>query len=370
MSFHRHYNTNTFQNMNRQQPQTQDTLHNLVTNTNNIINIQSQIITNLNSNVFNLTRMVYNLENQIVNIQSTLNNHYINRNRSEVETRTQTQTPLIPQELPSFNRVPDIPTSTASNINLPNNTNIPSNNTSNTTIPLNTNSTSIPSNNTSIPSNLSNIQSNVRYLPQRASPTSSTLFDNILDDIFFGSNPPSRRTVRPRRFPEIMEVTYSVDNRPSRRLVDLFRTINNEQSSDNLITTHETIRRNTEVYTYSNENNDIIDNENNDINDNENNNLENSNNENYTLDRESNVETCVICQEPLEEGCIMRKIKKCNHSFHMHCLDIWLERKITCPTCRADIRENNDSEDPTESNNEDNLESQQEQETTLQSRTI
>ena len=37
-------------------------------------------------------------------------------------------------------------------------------------------------------------------------------------------------------------------------------------------------------------------------------------------------------------GNLIRKIKKCNHKFHMQCVDIWLENKITCPTCRTDIR--------------------------------
>ena len=82
------------------------------------------------------------------------------------------------------------------------------------------------------------------------------------------------------------------------------------------------------------------------------------NEEDNQPDTHLNSETCVICQEPLEEGCIMRKIKKCNHSFHMHCLDIWLERKITYPTCRADIREDNSLEDANNTNEESNLDSE------------
>ena len=339
MSFHRYYNT--FQNMNRQsQSQNQDELHNLISNTNNIVNIQSQVITNLNSNIVNLTRMIYNLENQLVDIQNTLNNNH--RNRADPEIATQTDA----QELPSFNRIPNNTTShSSSNVN---NLNEQSNVTNINLTNNQTNQTSaniIPNRRSQISQN---IQSNLRYLPPRSSQTTSNLLDNLLDDIILGSPPPSRRTVRPRRYPEIMEVTYSVDSRPSRSLVDLFRTINNEQPPDNLITTHETISRNTEVYTYSNANN-------------------NDNNDNDEAS-EDTVETCVICQEPLEDGCIMRKIKKCNHSFHMNCLDIWLERKITCPTCRADIRENDNSNDRTELN-EDTSESEGQGESST-SRTI
>ena len=211
MSFHRYYNT--FHNMNRQQSQSQDDLHNLVTNTNNIINIQSQVITNLNSNIVNLTRMIYNLENQIVNIQSTLNN----------QSRNTADSTALPEDLQSFNTRPNNTTSTTGNTT--NQTNL-SNRSNQTNLSNRSNQTNRP--NINLTPNLSsqnNIQSNLRY-PTNNSLTSSTMFDNIIDDIIFGSSPPSRRTFRPRRYPEVMEVTYSVDSRPSRSLVDLFRTIN------------------------------------------------------------------------------------------------------------------------------------------------
>ena len=350
MSFHRFYNN--YPNVNRPpQQHTNDELYSLVVNTNNIINIQSQVITNLNSNVVNLTRMVYNLENQLVNIQSTIDNNRLSSNVSVNQANLRNNT--------SFNRIP------GSNINTippPLNINTIPPPTFNTTAPSNSNITTPESNiNTIPPSNLniatpSNLRNNI---------TSRTtgLLDNILDDIILNS-PIPRRSVRPRRYPEIMEVTYSVDNNPPRSLVDLFRTINEEQTPDNVITTHETITRNTEVYTYSRDdvevgsndvevgsndvevgsNDDDVGSNDDDVGSNDvevgsndvevgSNDVEVGSNDDQDRDR------CVICQEPFEDGCIMRKIKKCNHSFHMNCLDTWLERKITCPTCRCDIRE-------------------------------
>ena len=64
---------------------------------------------------------------------------------------------------------------------------------------------------------------------------------------------------------------------------------------------------------------------------------------------------CVICQEEISGPCILRKIKKCGHKFHLSCLDKWLENKITCPSCRADIRLNINE------NNEENNEEDQDE---------
>ena len=316
MSFHRFYNN--YPNVNRPpQHHTNDELYNLVVNTNNIINIQSQVITNLNSNVVNLTRMVYNLENQLVNIQSTIDNNRLSSNLSvnQANLRNNTSFNRIPGS--NFNSIPPPPPLNINTIPPPSSFNTTTSNSNiNTTAPSNSNR--IPPPSTHTPS--SNLRNNI---------TSRTtgLLDNILDDIILNS-PIPRRSVRPRRYPEIMEVTYSLDNNPPRSLVDLFRTINEEQTPDNVITTHETITHNTEVYTYSRENTE-------DTNDDQ-----AGSNDDQAESNDLDRDRCVICQEPFEDGCIMRKIKKCNHSFHMNCLDTWLERKITCPTCRCDIRQN------------------------------
>ena len=54
---------------------------------------------------------------------------------------------------------------------------------------------------------------------------------------------------------------------------------------------------------------------------------------------------CSICRENIENGNIIRKIKTCNHMFHMTCIDRWFERHITCPHCRYDIREGVEGEE-------------------------
>ena len=65
------------------------------------------------------------------------------------------------------------------------------------------------------------------------------------------------------------------------------------------------------------------------------------------IDEATSVETalvtqddnCAICQEEIGEGQEMRTIDHCNHTFHQHCIDIWFQRNVRCPTCRHDIRD-------------------------------
>lgn len=49
--------------------------------------------------------------------------------------------------------------------------------------------------------------------------------------------------------------------------------------------------------------------------------------------------TCTICQEPINNNDIVRKITSCQHTFHIGCIDRWFEEHINCPVCRLDIRE-------------------------------
>lgn len=60
-----------------------------------------------------------------------------------------------------------------------------------------------------------------------------------------------------------------------------------------------------------------------------------------TLESYNNTEerVCSICQSPYTEGTIIRKISHCNHFYHHHCLDQWLENNTKCPECQYDIRE-------------------------------
>ena len=50
-------------------------------------------------------------------------------------------------------------------------------------------------------------------------------------------------------------------------------------------------------------------------------------------------DNCAICQEEIGEEQEMRTIDHCHHTFHQHCIDIWFQRNVRCPTCRHDIRD-------------------------------
>ena len=47
---------------------------------------------------------------------------------------------------------------------------------------------------------------------------------------------------------------------------------------------------------------------------------------------------CAICQDTIAVGNIVRKLRGCNHIFHIDCIDTWYQRSVLCPTCRHDIR--------------------------------
>ena len=59
-------------------------------------------------------------------------------------------------------------------------------------------------------------------------------------------------------------------------------------------------------------------------------------------------DNCVICLTPLSESIKKGKeitTTKCNHSFCEDCLNTWLKRERSCPTCRAKIKDFEFSED-------------------------
>jgi hypothetical protein len=62
--------------------------------------------------------------------------------------------------------------------------------------------------------------------------------------------------------------------------------------------------------------------------------------ENYieTYDEPNNQDNCTICQSNFQTGDIVRKLRGCNHYFHVDCVDRWFENSVICPVCRYDIR--------------------------------
>ncbi|KAJ6332659.1 hypothetical protein OIU77_008675 [Salix suchowensis] len=43
---------------------------------------------------------------------------------------------------------------------------------------------------------------------------------------------------------------------------------------------------------------------------------------------------CAICLSEFEEGEGIRVLGRCNHGFHVHCVEKWLSSHSSCPTCR------------------------------------
>ncbi|XP_044478411.1 RING-H2 finger protein ATL54-like [Mangifera indica] len=46
---------------------------------------------------------------------------------------------------------------------------------------------------------------------------------------------------------------------------------------------------------------------------------------------------CSVCLNEFEEDETVRLLPKCNHAFHISCIDTWLSSHINCPMCRAFI---------------------------------
>ncbi len=44
--------------------------------------------------------------------------------------------------------------------------------------------------------------------------------------------------------------------------------------------------------------------------------------------------TCSICQEDPKYGDLIWHLVACNHIYHKSCIEPWVERSTTCPTCR------------------------------------
>lgn len=46
---------------------------------------------------------------------------------------------------------------------------------------------------------------------------------------------------------------------------------------------------------------------------------------------------CAVCLSELGEGEKARILPKCNHGFHMECIDMWFHSHSTCPICRSPV---------------------------------
>ncbi|ONK66000.1 uncharacterized protein A4U43_C06F3150 [Asparagus officinalis] len=46
---------------------------------------------------------------------------------------------------------------------------------------------------------------------------------------------------------------------------------------------------------------------------------------------------CAVCLSELSEGEEVRLLPKCNHGFHVECIDMWFHSHSTCPVCRTSV---------------------------------
>ncbi|KAG6414832.1 hypothetical protein SASPL_122206 [Salvia splendens] len=68
-----------------------------------------------------------------------------------------------------------------------------------------------------------------------------------------------------------------------------------------------------------------------------------------SLDSEEGDDDCTICLKRIEAWHNVRELNKCEHAFHVDCLDSWIDRGgDTCPVCRARLvsREVGHGKDP------------------------
>lgn len=52
----------------------------------------------------------------------------------------------------------------------------------------------------------------------------------------------------------------------------------------------------------------------------------------------SSASGCAICLMDFSEGDKIRVLPKCNHRFHIGCIDKWLLSHSSCPTCRNRVK--------------------------------
>ncbi|KAG6494173.1 RING-H2 finger protein ATL5-like [Zingiber officinale] len=57
---------------------------------------------------------------------------------------------------------------------------------------------------------------------------------------------------------------------------------------------------------------------------------------------------CVVCLSVMEEGERGRRLPRCDHAFHVWCIDVWFMAHDTCPICRAPVRMEEEAPPPEE----------------------
>ncbi|WJX18444.1 RING-type E3 ubiquitin transferase [Trifolium repens] len=55
---------------------------------------------------------------------------------------------------------------------------------------------------------------------------------------------------------------------------------------------------------------------------------------------DQSVYGCVVCLTEFQEQDVIKILPKCNHAFHLDCIDIWLQTNSNCPLCRSSISGN------------------------------
>ena len=59
----------------------------------------------------------------------------------------------------------------------------------------------------------------------------------------------------------------------------------------------------------------------------------NDNISNYKLKNILDDKECIICLESFKKNDKLSIINKCGHYYHTKCLNLWFQRKESCPLC-------------------------------------
>lgn len=75
----------------------------------------------------------------------------------------------------------------------------------------------------------------------------------------------------------------------------------------------------------------------------------------HTPTAEQPPSECAVCLSEFEEKEIVRLLPKCNHCFHIECIDMWFRSHSTCPLCRSLVEKVTGSAEPAVKPLESNL---------------